>query len=177
MQKNRQYLRRLCLGGLLVALSIVFGKLLAFNIGELFRISFENLPIVLAGIALGPLWGALVGAVADLVGCLIVGYTVNPFITLGAIAIGAVSGVVFKLWSTNTQAKVFLTVAMSHICGSILIKTAGLSWFYGTDFFMLLFSRCANYALIIALEYTIIYILIKNKSIREILSRLGGEKL
>lgn len=174
MQKNRRNLRRLCLGGLLVAFSIVFGKLLAFNVGELFRISFENLPIILAGITLGPLFGALVGAVADIVGCLIVGYTINPVITLGAIVIGAVSGITAKVYSGDGRTKAFLTVSLAHVLGSIIIKSAGLAWFYGADYFTLLISRCANYGLIIAMEYTIIYILMKNKSINEMLTRLGG---
>lgn len=176
MQKNRQNLRRLCLGGLLVALSIVFGKLLAFNIGELFRISLENLPIILAGITLGPLWGSLVGAVADLVGCLIVGYAVNPLITLGAIAIGFISGFVFRLIKGQGRGKIALSVLAAHLIGSILIKTAGLSAFYGTDYFSLLFYRLINYLPIAALESIIVYILTKNKGISEILSKFGGEE-
>ena len=39
---------------LMVALSIVCGKLLAFNVGTILRFSFENLPILLASVAFGP---------------------------------------------------------------------------------------------------------------------------
>ena len=45
---------------LFVALSIVFGKLLAINVTNNFRISLENTPILLAAVAYGllpaPLW-------------------------------------------------------------------------------------------------------------------------
>lgn len=172
--KNR--IKRICLGGILAALSIVFGKLLAFNIGELFRISLENLPIILGGIFLGPIYGMIVGMVADLVGCLIVGYTVNPLITLGAMAVGLVSGVVAKMLHGEKRIRAFLSVFLSHLIGSVLIKSAGLSWFYGTDYLTLLGYRCINYAAIVAIEYTIIYILIKNSSISVMLERLGGRK-
>ena len=76
---------------ILAAFSIILGKYLAINVGENFRFSMENLPILLAGLYLGPLAGAIVGAVADLVGCLLVGYAINPIITLGAVSIGFIS--------------------------------------------------------------------------------------
>ena len=170
--KNR--IKRICLGGILAALSIVFGKLLAFNIGELFRISLENLPIILGGIFLGPIFGAVVGMVADLVGCLMVGYTINPVITLGAVAIGSISGIVSRLTKNiSTGKRVFLSVLSAHIFGSVIIKSIGLSWFYGTDFWALIPYRVLNYALIVALEYTIIYILMKNKGILSSVRSLG----
>ncbi|MBP3583660.1 MAG: folate family ECF transporter S component, partial [Clostridia bacterium] len=62
---------------MLAAISIILGKYLAFGIGNVLRFSFENLPIAFAGIAFGPIAGALVGAVADLIGCLLVGYEIN----------------------------------------------------------------------------------------------------
>ena len=68
----------------------------------------------------------------------------------------------------------FLAVLLAHLIGSVLIKSAGLSWFYGTDYSTLLGYRCINYSVIIALEYTIIYILTKNKSVFATLERLGG---
>ena len=70
---------------LFVALSIVFGKLLAINVTSNFRISLENTPILLAAVAYGPLAGAVVGALSDLIGCLLVGYSINPIITAGAV--------------------------------------------------------------------------------------------
>ena len=70
---SKRRLRILLLISMFSALSIVFGKFLAFNIGDTIRISFENLPILFAGIFLGPLHGMIVGVVADLVGCVLAG--------------------------------------------------------------------------------------------------------
>ncbi len=179
MQKDRKNsLKRLVLAGVFAAISIVLGKLFAFNIGELFRVSFENLPIILAGIALGPLLGAAVGLVADITGCLIVGYTINPVITAGAVAIGFLSGLIFRIGKNGaTKIRVLLAVMGSHLVGSVIIKTAGLAWFYGTDFWTLVLYRSINYALIIALEYTIIYILIRNKEISSQIKMLGNVEI
>ena len=65
----------------LAALSIILGKYLAIPGGNVLRFSFENLPIMFAGMAFGPFVGCAVGIVADLIGCVLVGYTVNPLIT------------------------------------------------------------------------------------------------
>lgn len=176
MQKNRNNkLKKLVLAGAFAAISIVLGKLFAFNIGELFRVSFENLPIIFAGIALGPILGAAVGLVADITGCLIVGYTINPLITAGGVAIGFLSGLVFRYGAKmKLKSRVAITVLCAHIVGSVIIKTMGLAWFYGTDFWTLFFYRAINYALIIAMEYTIIYILMKNKGISSQIEMLGN---
>ena len=48
------HLQRLVIAGLLAALSILCGKYLAIRGGDVLRFSFENLPILLAGFALGP---------------------------------------------------------------------------------------------------------------------------
>jgi ECF transporter S component (folate family) len=175
--KERKKLQLVAIAGIFSALSIILGKLLAFNIGELFRVSLENLPIIFVGIAFGPLWGSVVGAVADLVGCLMVGYTINPIITFGAIAIGGISGFMARALSNVSIGKrIFLSVMVSHIVGSVIIKSIGLSWFYGTDFWTLIPYRALNYALIIAIEYTIIYILMKNKEILSRVRSLGENK-
>ena len=60
----------LTVSALLVAMSIVLGKMLAFNIGNSIRISFENLPLLMAGIFFGPFVGGAVAACADIVGCI-----------------------------------------------------------------------------------------------------------
>ena len=88
--------RALCLAGLLAAMSLILGKFLQIPspISQVVRISFENLPIILAGLTLGPVAGAMTGVVADLVGCALYGYAINPMITLGAAAVGLVAGLV-----------------------------------------------------------------------------------
>ena len=86
-------LRRLCFAASLAAMSIVLGKFLQIPhpFQEFIRISFENLPVILSGIVLGPISALLVGVVADLLGCALYGYAVNPIVTLGAAAVGLVA--------------------------------------------------------------------------------------
>lgn len=178
MKKRKNTLKLTVTAAVLASLSIIFGKLLAFNIGEAIRISFENLPIILAGVAFGPLIAMSVGLVADLVGCLIVGYTVNPLITLGAVAIGAISGLTsILLQKKGLVLRISVSAIASHAVGSILIKTLGISLFYGTDFFAILPYRLLTYAIIAVLESIIIYILMKNKGMLDAIRKIRGDKL
>ncbi|MBE6693582.1 MAG: folate family ECF transporter S component [Ruminococcaceae bacterium] len=142
MQKKRKNalfgsLYGLVLSANLAALSIVLGKYLAINVDQYIRISFENLPIIVGGFFFGPIVGAVIGAVADLIGCVLVGYAINPIITCGAAAVGAVAGIVgwliFRNQSTRARrtAAAFVATAAAHVLGSMIIKSIGMYVYYG----------------------------------------------
>ena len=162
----------LVISALLIAMSIVLGKLLAFNIGSSIRISFENLPLLMAGIFFGPFIGAAVGAGADLIGCMIVGYSINPIITLGAASIGFTAGAVSKLLADKgVLPQTFLSAAAGHAVGSMLIKSLGLLIYFHTPVQVLL-MRIPLYTGIAVLESYIIYMLLKNKEFSSQLERI-----
>ena len=77
----RSALKRLVLGAMMSAISVVIGMFCKsfLNFGEgLWRVTFENLPIILAGVFLGPVTGGMVGVVADLVSYLLSPQTYPP---------------------------------------------------------------------------------------------------
>lgn len=184
MQKNYsgRFLKLMVSGAFLAALSIVLGKYLAFGVGNVLRFSFENLPIIFAGMAFGSPVGVLVGIVADLVGCILVGYEINPLVTVGAAAIGLISGGYHYFFGRAGSKRavclgVTLFVFISHIIGSVLIKTLGLSIFYDMPLFILMLWRLLNYAIVGALECVLLCCLINNKAIkRQILAMNRGTK-
>ena len=153
---------------LMSALSIIFGKYRAFNVGTVLRFSLENLPIVFSGLAFGPLAGAVVGLVSDLIGCLLVGYEINPLVTLGAAVIGLSAGAVRLLFPKLTK-RLWLTVLLSeliaHLLGSVVIKTVGLAVYYSMPFIILMLWRLLNYLIIGIIEGALIYVLMKNPAI------------
>lgn len=164
---------------LLSALSIIAGKYLAIPGGEVLRFSFENLPIIFAGMAFGPVGGALVGAVADLVGCVLVGYAINPVVTAGAVSIGVLSGavsLVFKKLSLPLSLRCVASVTLAHAVGSVVIKTIGLAVFYSMPIYVLMLWRLLNYLIVGSVEGVIIYILFKNKLVSGQLASLGRKK-
>ena len=176
----QKILRVIVYSALLAAISIVCGKYLAFNLGEFIRFSFENLPIIFAGMAFGPIVGALVGAVADLVGCLLVGYAINPIVTVGAVAIGLISGLYFFLPESKGKLyyffKIALTVAVAHFVGSVIIKSFGLSVFYDMPLIILILWRLLNYLIVGVLEGFILYHLMKNKLLTSEIGKIMKRK-
>ena len=152
----------------MVAISILMGKYLAIRGGDVMRFSLENTPIILSGIAFGPGAGALVGLVADLVGCVMVGYTINPLVTLGAVAIGLISGFVPRILAkinVNGRLSLAITVAVAHLVGSVVIKTLGLAAYYDMPIVILMLWRVLNYLIVGALDGIVVHILLSRKEI------------
>ena len=173
-------LKTLVFLAMLVAISIVCGKYLAIRGGDIMRFSLENMPIIFAGMAFGPLAGGLVGCVADIVGCVMVAYTINPIVTLGAGVIGILSGIIpIILQKTKLKSTLILviTVASSHIIGSMLIKTVGLYAYYNMPFAVLLLWRILNYLIVGAIDGAVLHILFCRKEIRAHIKLLGGREL
>ena len=159
-------LRIMTISALLCAMSIILGKYLAIRGGEVLRFSFENLPILLSGMMFGPLVGAAVGVVADLVGCLLVGYAINPIVTLGAALIGLSSGVLYALTEKlPLGVRVTLSVTVAHLLGSVLLKTLGLAAFYSMPLGVLLLWRLLNYVIVGALEVLLCAAVLKNRAL------------
>ena len=136
MQKNNSGLSKIqavTAVAMLTALSVIIGiickNFLTFNV--YYRITFENFPILLAGIVFGPVLGALCGACADIVSCLCSSNPmVIPLITLGAASVGFLSGLVSKYIIKKQGALNYaVSIAVAHIVGQVLIKSvAKIIW-------------------------------------------------
>ncbi len=171
MQKNNS--RRfdtltVTVAAMLTAISIVIGifckNFLNFG-GGLFRVTFENLPIILSGIMYGPIVGGMVGVATDLVSYLLSSqiYPPNLIVTLGCATVGIVSGVVSRyVVKTPGKKQIILSGAFAHIIGSMIIKPIGLYTFYG----MYVWVRVPLYMVIAPIEIVIICILYKNSNFR-----------
>lgn len=166
MQKSKKIIRLITNMAMMTALSIVIGifckSVLNFG-GGLFRITFENLPIILTGIVLGPIAGGTVGLCSDLVSYLLTGqaYPLNPIVTLGAVTIGILSGVVAKyVVRKKGKLQIILSGMIAHVVGSMIIKPIGLYQFYG----MLVLWRIPLYLVIAPIEILILCLLLQSKA-------------
>ena len=165
----------LIVAALLVAMSIVLGKFAAINIGNSIRIGFGGLPIQMAGIFFGPIIGGAVGLVADVVGCVLRGYSINPIITVGSTCIGLFSGLVFHyaLHAVKNALlpKVAIFTVVSHIIGSMIITSIGLYVYYHSPFETLIL-RVPIYLITAAFETAIIYLMLKNRAFTSELDKI-----
>ena len=167
-------LKRLVLGAMLAAMSVVIGmfckSFLNFG-GGLWRITFENLPIILAGGFLGPSTGGLVGIVSDLTSYLLSPqiYPPNLIVTFGAFAVGVTAGLMAKFAIRERGTKqIALSAAVAHVIGSMIIKPIGLFQFYQWAVLV----RIPLYMVIAPLEILLLCLLWKQKSFRKLFDKM-----
>lgn len=161
---------------LFMALSVVL-KVLAINLSDTIRIGFENLPILIAGIFFGPFIGGVVGVGADLVGCLVKGYEVNPIITVGAFCVGFVSGFIAQFifkndFTAHKFGKIVACVMSSYLIGSIIIKSIGMTVFFGSPFIPLILTRIPVCIATGSVEAGLIYLLMRSSVFNSAIERL-----
>ena len=116
----------------LTAMQIILARFLSIQVSDTLRISFESIPVVLTGMWLGPLAGAVVAVLADFLGTIIHGYGAwFPPLVLGPMAVGILSGVSTKyifrspLAETRDTWKVAVTVVVVGILNSFLFGLIG----------------------------------------------------
>lgn len=164
-------IRALTTAAMLTAMSVIIGiickNFLNFG-GGLFRITFENLPIILTGILYGPIVGGAVGAASDLISYFLSAqiYPPNLIVTFGATMVGVTAGIVAKfIVKKRGYAQIILSGASAHVIGSMIIKPIGLFQFYQ---WAVLF-RIPLYLAIAPIEIVILCLLYKNAAFRKIM--------
>lgn len=134
--------------GLLVGMHIVLTRIVSIDLGFC-RISVSSVCTILAGLWFGPIGGGLCGLLADLLGCMIKGYAVNPFITVAAILWGVIPAIVARgVNGTKTKKIIFLCVSIviTGILSSLVFNTAGLVLMLGYNFYAIMPGRLIQWA-------------------------------
>lgn len=174
MNRLSQRLWRLTISAMFIAMSVVisiFCKSLLNFAGGLLRITFENLPIILSGIALGPATGAVVGLSADLVGYMLSGqaYPLDPMVTLASALVGIISGVVSRyIIKKRGSLQVIVSGASAHILCSMLLKSVALYKIYGWAVLV----RIPIYSVVGALEIMLLCLLFKQQGFSKLIEEI-----
>ena len=163
MNHSKLSVRTLTMLALLTAMSIIFARVLTVSTGFL-RFNLGALPTHLAAVWFGPAGGFAVGAVADLIGGTLSGYSINPLITLGAGSVGLVSGLLFqKLSSLRLGLRLQISILAGHLVGSVVINSLALHIFYGYQWPVA--ARIPNAIVLSAVNTVLVRILLENKAL------------
>jgi ECF transporter S component (folate family) len=159
---------------LLAAASIVLTRFFSYMIplGGLpaLRIGFGTVPLIIAGMMLGPLAGGIVGVVSDLTGFLInpMGSMFHPGFTVTAALYGVLSGVLFKKIKIQNMKVNFnyinavMMVIFASLIAWIVFRGEGLDFGNSQTILMLVLMALVT-ALFIVLPF-VISTKFKNKS-------------
>lgn len=151
MQKNKQQwsVKTLVFMALLIAIQLVLSRVLVIDLG-VYRITLGTIATILAGLWLGPVAGGVCGMTADIIGCFMKGYAINPLITLAAITWGVLPGVAKKFMAEkNRKVKtviICVSVVISAVLGTLVFTTAGLV-LMGANFYGIMPGRLVQFAI------------------------------
>lgn len=145
--------RAMVLSGVFIATSVVLTRFFGFMLfGGIVRLSLGIVPIAMAGAILGPLYGGLVGAIADILGAVLFPQGAYfPGFTLTAFIQGMIPGlVVFKAFADAKTSKkklstlIAISMLLTVIIGSLGLNTLWLSILFKKGFLLMLPSRITS---------------------------------
>ena len=150
----RNRLLMLLVLALLIAMEIVLNRFVSIRTWNL-KIGFSFIPIVVAAMLYGPLGGAVVAGIGDLIGAIL--FPNGPFFP-GFTFTALLTGLVFGLFLRKKQS--FLTVipvvAINQLVLSLLLNTLWISILYGSPYFPTLVSRLPQCAILIPVQILVI---------------------
>lgn len=149
---------------LLCAMEIILARFCVIWITNSIKITFEAIPILLAGLLFGPVAGALVGAASDILGsAFLSGLGWMPTLTLTPLLLGLLPGLLRPiLLRKPTLPRLFAVTGPGFVLGSMIWTTCWLSVLYGTPLTALLAVRIPLYCVIGVLDTLVVYFLCRS---------------
>lgn len=150
--------KKLVVLALMIALNIVFSRLIpAVNVWNT-KIAFTFITLVVTGYLYGPIYSGLVGGVGDLIGALLfpIG-EFNPLFTLTAIMSGVIFGIFHK--KNLELSYVIIESLLNHIFVTILLNSWFIAISYNASFVALLATRSLQSLVMFVIEIILITLL------------------
>lgn len=135
--------------GVMAALVIILTRVLAISL-PFARFTFGSAATVLCGLWFGPVAGGLCGLIADIVGALMQGYAINPFITVAAVLWGVIPALVFPRVNGSKTKRIIglcVSIVVTSIICTLGFTYAGLVLMLGYDFYAILPTRLGQFAI------------------------------
>lgn len=156
--------RKLVYCALLTALGVVLGgmSIPAMPLGAYtLKIGFGVLPVIIAAVMFGPLYGGAVGGLTDLLQALIFPKgAYMPWFTVIGVLFGVIPGLFFAKRQQPTLKRIFAAVFTGQMLCSVVLNTLLLMWLYGSPYHIV-YSRLANQMVMIPVYTIVVYWLIK----------------
>lgn len=162
---------------LLVAMHLVLTRVFVIELGA-YRISIGSVTTIMAGLWLGPVAGGVCGFSADIIGCFMKGYAVNPFITVAAILWGVIPALARPLFANRTRkgktAGICISVVITAVFSSLILTTAGLVLIMGYNFYAIMPGRLVQFACMIPIYCVLSCILYLSPLTSMVMSGVSG---
>ena len=163
--------------GVLIAAEVVLNRFLSVNAWNL-KIGFSFIPIALAAILFGPLWGGVVGALGDFLGAIL--FPIGPYFpgfTFTQFLVGMILGLF--LYKKRSVLRTLFPVLINNLILSLLLNSVWISVLYGAGFIPLLATRIIQCAILLPVQFVVILIMngLLKTSIPKIRASVFGEAM
>lgn len=163
MKTKKLSIMDIALMGLLIALTIVASRYLKVEPTPWLRLTFSNAFILLAGIWLGPIGGALVGGISDLLGCVISGYAPSIPYMIAPIMVGVLAGFCAPLFRKYKNPFIYAGIlAGIALITTVLIGSWAMNLYYGTPYAVMIPQRGLQAILNTILNTIVVYSLYRS---------------
>lgn len=137
--------------GILIAMNIILSRFLSINAWNL-KIGFTFVSVFIAAYFFGPVFGAVVAGIGDLLGAVM--FPIGPYFP-GFTATAVLTGLLYGalLYKKQTPQRVVAAVAIEQLVLSLLLNTFWISVLYGSPFMPLLATRAVQCLVMIPVEF------------------------
>ena len=162
-RRGKPSLKVLVVCSFLAAISIVLTRYGSIMLaGGSIRLGFGNLPIVFAGLLLGPFAGGLTGLVGDLLGFVMAPQgTFHPGFTISSVLTGVIPGMVARYGGGDRfSPRVVITACvLVYLLIGLGLNTLWLTHLLGQAFLVLLPARAVSQGIVTAITIMILLFL------------------
>lgn len=154
-------------GALLAAVAVVLGRVTAVYPAPGVKYTLDKFVLFMSGMFLGPVWGGLIGFVADCLGGMLFGIGWFPQLCIPAVLYGVFGGI-FRKMLLKKLSVIRLAVAYLFpiLIGSVLYQSVALAATYSAATlweatYAYLLARSVQFSIMLVLEVALIYILMQ----------------
>lgn len=167
--KKREITKIIALLGVLTAMGVVLGRFVPLVNILTSKYEFSFVAVMLAAYLTGPVGGAVVGGLIDLIGALLMPTGAYfPGFTLTAVLTGLVFGLL--LYKNCTVPKIIIAVLSTQTVCSLLINTLFISVFFSPKgFTALLAARAVQAVIMSAIQIVFAIVLFRKVNLKKLL--------
>ncbi|MCL2577644.1 MAG: folate family ECF transporter S component [Defluviitaleaceae bacterium] len=148
-----------------IAMDVVLSRLLSINT-PILRIGFGFVPIAICAMMYGPVWAGVTGALADIIGAILIpGGAYFPGFTISSALVGVVFGL-FLYKSKGNWMPILFATAINCFVISLFLTTFWLSVLWGTPYLELLPVRLLQSSVMVVIQFTVLITIEKTMGTR-----------
>lgn len=165
--------KMIVISAMLIATDVVFSRLLAINV-LIAKVGLGFAAVAVCAMLYGPAWAALCSALGDLAGALL--FPTGAFFP-GFTVTAALTGLIYGLFLYKQRPglrQCFLAALANGFIVTLVLNTAMISLVFGPDFWPLLYTRLAEFGVMLLIQTLVMTAISRSDTLYGKLMQLRG---